>query len=105
MQDKANGTKRHGKGLPIPVVTAIKPIYVRLNDDTLLQKCPNCKTQMSLSTNWSGIVCLRPYLLAQMFCTCVSMMQYHVHFNIGASASIKTQEKMGISTVMVTTVY
>ena len=27
------------------------------------------------------------------------------HFNIGASAAIKTQEKMGISIVMVTTVY
>ena len=78
MQDKANGTKdyKHGKGLPIHVVAAIKPIYVWLNDDNLLQKCPDCKTQMSLSTEWSGIVCLRPYLLVPMFRTCVSMMQY-----------------------------
>ena len=82
MQDRANGTKdyKHGKGLPIPVVTAVKPIYCMsdLSDDNLLQNCPDCKTQMSLSTEWSGMVCLRPYLSVQMFCTCVSMMQYHI---------------------------
>ena len=57
MRDRANGTKdyKHAKGLPIPVVTAIKPIYARLSDDKLLQKCLDCKTQ-NQNESFNGMI-------------------------------------------------
>ena len=45
--DKANKTSiyKHGPGLPLPVISKLKPEYVRLSDDSLLEKCLHGKTQ------------------------------------------------------------
>ena len=46
-QDKANQTKlyKHGPGLPLEVIAKLKPEYVRLSIDILLEKCLHGKTQ------------------------------------------------------------
>ena len=46
-QDKANGTKlyKHGPGLPLEVISKLKPEYIRLSEDSLLEKCLHGKTQ------------------------------------------------------------
>ena len=46
-QDKANRTSlyKHGPGLPLQVIAKVKPGYVRLSDDTLLEKYLHGKTQ------------------------------------------------------------
>jgi hypothetical protein len=36
---------KHGAGLPMPVIEKIKPIYQRLSQDDLLEKCLHGKTQ------------------------------------------------------------
>ena len=46
-QDKANKTSlyKQGAGLPLPVISKLKPEYVRLSHDSLLEKCLHGKTQ------------------------------------------------------------
>ena len=46
-QDKANGTKlyKHGPGLPLEVIAKLKPEYIRLSEDSLLERCLHGKTQ------------------------------------------------------------
>ena len=46
-RDVANGTIFciHGPGLPLPVIAKVKPEYVRLSEDSLLEKCLHGKTQ------------------------------------------------------------
>ena len=34
-----------GAGVPLSVITHIKPIFLELSEDSLLQKCPHGKTQ------------------------------------------------------------
>ena len=45
--DKAKGTStfKAGPGLPMKVITEVKPIFARLSDDVLLRKCLHGKTQ------------------------------------------------------------
>ena len=40
-KDKANHTNlfKHGPGLPLPVIAKLKPEYIRLSENNLLQKC------------------------------------------------------------------
>ena len=100
MRDKANGTNdyRHGKGLPLRVTQSIKPIYKRLSDDELLKKCLDCKTQ-NQNESLNGMIWNR--LPKQVFVH-FEVLQLGVydaisHFNIGSRASIRTLEKMGVS--------
>ena len=46
-KDKAKNTNlyKHGAGLPLEVISKMKPEYVRLREDNLLQKCLHGKTQ------------------------------------------------------------
>ena len=46
-QDSANKTKlhKHGAGLPKEVIKLVKPVYQRLSDSSLLEKCLHGKTQ------------------------------------------------------------
>ena len=46
-QDKANNTNlyKHGAGLPKEVIKHVKPIYERLSEPSLLEKCLHGKTQ------------------------------------------------------------
>lgn len=48
-QDKANKTSlyKHGPGLPLPVISKLKPEYVRVSDDSLLEKCLHGKNPKS----------------------------------------------------------
>ena len=100
MRDRANGTKdyKHAKGLPIPVVTAIKPIYASLSDNKLLQKCLDCKTQ-NQNESFNGMIWNRLPKTVFVGSDVLHLSVYDEvsHFNIGASASIKILEKMGIS--------
>ncbi|XP_028414795.1 uncharacterized protein LOC114537882 [Dendronephthya gigantea] len=100
MRDKASGKNeyKHGKGLPINVVAAIKPIYAKLSNNELLSKCLDCKTQ-NQNESFNGMVWNR--LPKQVF---VGSDVLHLgvydavsHFNIGARASIKIFERMNIS--------
>jgi len=45
--DKANGVKtnRPSKGLPLDVISKVKPIHIDLSNDKLLEKCLHGKTQ------------------------------------------------------------
>ena len=99
MRDRANGTNdyKHGKNLPVSVVTAIKPIYARLSDDGLLQKCLDCKTQ-NQNESFNGMVWNRVPKTVFVGPDVMHLGVYDAvsHFNIGASPSIKTLEKMGI---------
>lgn len=100
MRDKAKGTNehKHGNGLPIAVVTAIKPIYKRLSSDELLKKCLDCKTQ-NQNESLNGMIWNR--LPKQVFIGSdvlhMGVFDAVSHFNIGASATAKTLERMGIS--------
>ena len=46
-KDKANHTNlfKHGPGLSLPVIAKLKPEYIRLSENNLLQKCLHGKTQ------------------------------------------------------------
>ena len=100
MRDKAKGTTdyKHGKSLPMSVVTAIKPIYSRLSADELLVKCLDCKTQ-NQNESLNGMIWNR--LPKQVFIQS-DVLQLGVydaisHFNLGACAAIKTLEQMEIN--------
>ena len=100
MQDKAKGTNNYkpGKGLPLPVVTAIKPIYSRLSADELLKKCLDCKTQ-NQNESLNGMIWNR--LPKQIFIHAdvlhLGVYDAISNFNIGSSAAVKTLLKMGIT--------
>ena len=100
MRDKAKGTNdyKHGNGLSVPVVTAIKPIYNRLSDDELLVKCLDCKTQ-NQNESLNGMIWNRLPKPVFVHSDVLHLGVYDTisHFNIGASAANKTLEKMGIS--------
>ena len=100
MRDRAKATKdyKHGKGLPLPVVTAIKPIYARLSADELLAKCLDCKTQ-NQNEALNGMIwnCLPKQVFIQLEVFQLGVYDAISYFNNGSSASCQTLEKMGIS--------
>ena len=100
-QGKAKGVPnehKHGPGLPLEVIAKVKPIYQRLSQDDLLQKCLHGKTQnQNESLNgmiWQRVpkeVFVGRELLEFGMCDAIS------HFNMGAKTILKLLEELNIS--------
>ena len=97
--DKANGLKTYkpGKGLPLDVLSKVKPIYKELSDDKLLERCLHGKTQ-NANESFHGTIWNR--LPKQTY---VRSIQFQLgvydavaSFNAGSVAMLKILEKMKI---------
>ena len=98
-KDLANKTKfyKPGPGLPDDIIRDLKPIYVRLSDDSLLTKCLDGKTQnQNESLNgmiWDRLpkgVFVGPDTLRLGVCDAIG------HFNIGCQAAINVLVNQGM---------
>lgn len=105
-RDRANKTStfKHGPGLPKEVIAALKPIYQRLSQDSLLNKCLDCKTQ-NQNESLNGMIWER---LPKGVFVGSDMLKLGVydavsHFNIGAETVIKVFDKLGIKSGTFTT--
>ena len=100
MQDKAKKTStyKHGKGLPIPVSTALKPTYAKLSDDNLLRKCLDGKTQ-NQNESFNGMIWTRIPKTVFVGTNAFQLGVYDAvaHFNIGAKATIEVFKALGIN--------
>ena len=46
---------KHGPGLPDNVIAKVKPVFQRLSEDSLLEKCLHGKTQNQNEAEWNGL--------------------------------------------------
>ena len=95
-RDKRN--YKHGPGLPLPVIAKVRPVYQRLSEDSLLEKCLHGKTQnQNESVNgmvWQLIpkeVFVGRELLEMGLYDAIS------HFNIGTRAVLLLLEALNIN--------
>ena len=99
MRDKATGKKeyKHGPGLPLPIIAELKPVFLRLSDDSLLSKCLDGKTQ---NQNESLNAMIWERLPKQVFVGSdvlrLGVYDAVAHFNIGANAAVQVLSSMGI---------
>ena len=84
-QDEANGTKlyKHGPGLPLEVIAKLKPEYIRLSEDSLLEKCLHGKTQ-NQNESLNGMIWQRVNMLAAItfhgFIQFFSLLEWKIFF-------------------------
>ena len=99
-QDKANRTSlyKHGPGLPLQFIAKVKPEYVKLSDDTLLEKCLHGKTQ-NRNKALNGMVPQRIHKEVYVGRKILEVGLYGAvaHFNIGTSPDLKLLNALGIS--------
>ena len=98
-KDIANKTKlfKPGPGLPDDVIAAVKPIYARLSEDSLLEKCLHGKTQ-NQNESFNGMIWERlpkgvfvgPDTLK------LGVSDAIAHFNIGTQAALNTLKEGGV---------
>ena len=100
MRDKANNTQtyKHGAGLPVDVAAALKPVFQRLSEDSLLSKFLDGKTQ-NQNECLNGMIWERVPKGTFVGSDVLQLGMYDAvaNFNIGCRASIKTLDKLGIS--------
>ena len=98
-QDKANGTKlyKHGPGLPLEVIVKLKPEYIRLSEDSLLEKCLHGKTQ-NQNESLNGMIWQRVPKEVYVGRETLELGLYDAvsHFNIGAVTVIKLFQGLNI---------
>lgn len=98
-QDKANHTSlyKHGPGLPLPVIAKVKPEYVRLSEDSLLEKCFHGKTQ-NQNEALNGMVWQSIPKEVYVGREILEMGLYDAvaYINIGTSAVLKLFDALGI---------
>ena len=100
MRDKVRNTSdyKHGTGLPLHIIAALKPIFLRLSEDSLLTRCLDGKTQ-NQNKSLNGMIWDR--LPKQVFVGSdvlrLGVYDAVAHFNIGANAAVNVFNKMGIS--------
>lgn len=99
-RDQANKTStyKHGKGLPLPIIAELKPVYARLSEDDLLRKCLDGKTQNQNESS-NGLIWNRIPKTVFVGTNGFQLGVYDAvaHFNIGAKATIKVLRTLGIS--------
>ena len=98
-RDKANRTSlyKHGPGLPLEVIAKLKPEYVRLSENSLLEKCLHGKTQ-NQNEALNGMVWQRVPKEVYVGREILEMGLYDAvaHFNIGCSVVLKLFDALGI---------
>lgn len=91
-KDKANraNTCKHWNDLPLDVIKEIKPIFQRLSEDSLLNKCLDGKTQ-NQNKYLNGMVWERVPKLVIVRSEVLQLWVYDAvsHFNIRSQAAIK----------------
>ena len=99
-RDRANRTNlfKHGPGLPLNVIAKLKPVYVRLSEDSLLQKCLHGKTQ-NQNESLNGMVWQRVPKEVYVGRETLELGLYDAvaHFNIGSATAIKLFNALGIN--------
>jgi len=99
-KDKANGTNtfKHGSGLPLNVIAKVKPEYVRLSDENLLNKCLHGKTQ-NQNESLNGMIWQRLPKEVYVGREILELGMYDAvaHFNIGSTTVLKLLQGLGIS--------
>lgn len=98
-RDIANNTKlfKPGKGLPDDVIKEIKPVFSRLSEDSLLEKCLHGKTQ-NQNESLNGMIWER---VPKGVFVGSDILRLGVHdavanFNIGCQASLNILTQQGI---------
>ena len=88
---------KHGSGLPIKVIAKVKPIYKRLSQDYLLQKCLHGKTQ----NQNEFLNCLVWQRVYKEFFVGRKLLEFGMcdaifHFNMGAKIILNLLEELNI---------
>ena len=89
---------KHGPGLPQPVIAQVKPIYQRLSNDALLEKCLHGKTQ-NQNESFNGLVWQRVPKEVFVAKDTIEFGLYDAiaHFNYGAQTVMELYTALGIS--------
>lgn len=99
-QDRANKTKlhKHGAGLPKEVIKLVKPIYQRLSDSSLLEKCLHGKTQ-NQNEALNGLIWQRIPKEVFVHKNTMELGVYDAvsHFNMGSKAIIDLLNLLNIT--------
>ena len=99
-RDVACGTKdyRPGKGLPKDVIAEVKPIFARLSEPSLLERCLHGKTQ-NQNESLNAMIWERVPKEVFVGSQVLSLGVYDAvaHFNMGATATIKVLEQLHIT--------
>ena len=97
--DKAKGTSKFkpGAGLPLKVIAEVKPIFARLSDEHLLQKCLHGLTQ-NQNESFNGMIWDR---VPKSTFVGKDIFEFDVYdavanFNMGAEAVKEILKKLGI---------
>jgi len=97
--DKVTGlsTYKPGAGLPLTVITHIKPIYEVLSKDELLEKCVHGKTQ-NQNESFNALIWERLPKTTYVSLTTSKFGTYDAvaHFNIGRKSSVLIFENLGM---------
>ena len=98
-QDKAANTNTYkpSKGLPMSVIKEVKPVYVRLSQDSLLEQCLHGKTQ-NQNESLNAMIWDRAPKETFAGSSTVETAAYDAiaHFNTGAEASVRILKELGI---------
>ena len=96
-------TYKHGPGLPLDVIAKVKPVYQRLSDDALLEKCLHGKTQ-NQNESLNGMVWQRIPKEVFVGKETLEFGLYDAiaHFNMGAKTVLLVYEALGIPTGLYT---
>ena len=88
---------KHGLGLPLPVIAKLKPEYIRLSENNLLQKCLHGTTQ-NQNESLNGMVWQRIPKEIYVGRETLELGLYDVvsYFNIGSISVIKLFQTLGI---------
>ena len=99
-QDIVNDTNIYiaSAGLPLSVITHVKPIFLEVSEDSLLQKCLHGKTQ-NQNESFNGVIWqMIPKDVRVNKATFVFGVYDAVsHFNNGYIATLKTDEEIGLN--------
>lgn len=90
-------TYKHGPGLPLTVIVKVKPVYQKLSDDSLLEKCLHGKTQ-NQNESLNGMVWQRIPKEVFVGKETLEFGLYDAiaHFNVGAKTVLLVYEALGI---------
>ena len=90
---------KHGAGLPLSIIAKVKPVYKRLSEDELLQKCLHGKTQ-NQNESFNGLIWQR--IPKEVFVGKdlleLGLFDAVAHFNMGSQSVLQLYEALGIKT-------
>ena len=88
---------KHGAGLPLSIIAKVKPVYKRLSEDELLQKCLHGKTQ-NQNESFNGLIWQR--IPKEVFVGKdlleLGLFDAVAHFNMGSQSVLQLYEALGI---------